>query len=165
VHQNVVFLENVRVKKGASIGPFCVIEGTEIGKAQVGPFARIRPKSEIYDNAKVGNFVEIKNSVVSDGTKVNHLSYIGDCNIGKGTNIGAGAITCNYDGFVKYRTIIGANVFVGSNTAMVAPVQIHDNAIIGAGSVITKDVEEGALSIARERQRNIGGWADRFRKK
>lgn len=158
IHPFVVFRENVRIKRGAEIGPFCVVEGAKIGTSQIGPFSRIRPGSEINDKAKIGNFVEIKNSVVSEGVKINHLTYIGDSSIGKSTNIGAGTITCNYDGVHKYKTYIGKNVFVGSNSALVAPVNIEDNSTIGAGSVITKDVPTDTLAVARGQQRNIENW-------
>jgi bifunctional UDP-N-acetylglucosamine pyrophosphorylase/glucosamine-1-phosphate N-acetyltransferase len=160
-----VFGKNVRLGSGASAGPFCVIEGAEIAKARVGPFARLRPGSEIHDNAKIGNFVEIKNAIVSENSKINHLSYIGDSCIGKNTNIGAGTITCNYDGFKKHRTTIGENVFIGSNSALVAPIQICDNVLIGAGSVITKDVNAGDLALARSKQVNIENGANSFREK
>lgn len=165
VHPYVVFGKNVKIKSGAEIGPFCVVEGAEVKSAQVGPFARLRSGSEIRDGAKIGNFVEIKNSVVHEKTKVNHLSYIGDSNLGKNTNIGAGTITCNYDGFKKYRTEVGEGVFIGSNSALVAPVKIEDGAVIGAGSVITRDVEPSSLAIARGFQKNIKDWAVNFREK
>ncbi|MCR4624135.1 MAG: bifunctional UDP-N-acetylglucosamine diphosphorylase/glucosamine-1-phosphate N-acetyltransferase GlmU [Alphaproteobacteria bacterium] len=165
VHPYVVFGKNVKIKSGTEIGPFCVVEGAEVKSAQVGPFARLRPGSEIHDGAKIGNFVEIKNSVVHEKTKVNHLSYIGDSDLGKGTNIGAGTITCNYDGFKKYRTVIGEKVFIGSNSALVAPVKIENGAIVGAGSVITKNVSENSLAVARGLQKNVRNWAANFRVK
>ena len=165
IHPYVVFGKNVKIKSGAEIGPFCVVESADIRHAQVGPFSRLRPGSEIHDGAKIGNFVEIKNSVINEKTKVNHLSYIGDSDLGKNTNVGAGTITCNYDGFKKYRTEIGKNVFIGSNSALVAPVKISDGAIIGAGSVITKDVNTNSLAIARGFQKNIENWAVNFRLK
>ncbi len=165
IHPYVVFGKNVKIKSGAEVGPFCVVEGTEIRSAQVGPFSRLRPGSEIHDRSKIGNFVEIKNSVIAEKTKVNHLSYIGDSDLGKNTNVGAGTITCNYDGFEKYRTEIGEDVFIGSNSALVAPVRIANGAIIGAGSVITKDVDSDSLAIARGFQRNIKNWAVNFRVK
>ncbi len=165
VHPYVVFGKNVRIKSGAEVGPFCVVEGAQIKSAQVGPFARLRPGSEIHSGAKIGNFVEIKNSSVHEKTKVNHLSYIGDSDLGENTNVGAGTITCNYDGFRKYRTEIGKNVFIGSNSALVAPVKVESGAIIGAGSVITKDVDSNSLAIARGFQRNIKDWAVDFRMK
>ena len=163
IHPYVVFGKNVKIKSGAEIGPFCVVEGAEVKSAQVGPFSRLRPGSEIHDGAKIGNFVEIKNSIINEKTKVNHLSYIGDSDLGKNTNVGAGTITCNYDGFKKYRTEIGENVFIGSNSALVAPVKIANGAIIGAGSVITKDVDSDSLAVARGSQRNIKDWAVNFR--
>ncbi len=165
VYPYVVFGKNVKIKSGAEIGPFCVVDGSAIKSAQVGPFSRLRPGSEIYDGAKIGNFVEIKNSVVREKTKVNHLSYIGDSDLGKNTNIGAGTITCNYDGFRKYQTEIGEGVFIGSNSALVAPVKIEDGAVVGAGSVITKNVDTNALAIARGFQKNVKGWAVNFRVK
>ena len=164
VYPYVVFLKNVIVKSGAQIGPFCVIEGSIIKNAQVGPFTRLRTGADIQNGAKVGNFVEIKNSVISENSKVNHLSYIGDADIGKNTNIGAGTITCNYDGFKKHKTVVGENVFVGSNTALGAPVKIHNNAIVGAGSVVIRDVMADALAIARSDQENIENGAINFRK-
>lgn len=163
VNPYVVFLKHVRIKSGSAIGPFCIVEGSEIKNAQIGPFSRTRPVSIIEENAKIGNFVEIKNSVISKGTKVNHLSYIGDCSVGMNTNIGAGAITCNYDGYKKHRTEIGANVFIGSNSAIVAPLKIEDNALIGAGSTITKDIEKNDLAIARSRQTNYKNGAEKIR--
>ncbi len=159
----VVFLKNVHVKTGAIVGPFCVLEGSTVNNAQIGPFSRLRTGSEICDGAKVGNFVEIKNSTISEGAKVNHLTYIGDSEVGKSTNIGAGTITCNYDGFKKYKTKIGENVFIGSNTALVAPVEIEDNAMVGAGSVITKSVKSGDLAIARGVQKTLENGAIRFK--
>lgn len=165
IHPYVVFGKNVKIKSEAEVGPFCVVEGAEVRSAQVGPFSRLRPGSEIHDGAKIGNFVEIKNSVINEKAKVNHLSYIGDSDLGKNTNVGAGTITCNYDGFKKYRTEIGENVFIGSNSALVAPVKISDGAIIGAGSVITKDVDTNSLAIARGFQKNIENWAVNFRVK
>jgi bifunctional UDP-N-acetylglucosamine pyrophosphorylase/glucosamine-1-phosphate N-acetyltransferase len=158
IHQYVIFLENVRLKSGAEIGPFCVVEGSEVGSAKIGPFTRLRPGNEIGDGAKVGNFVEIKNSVIAENVKINHLSYVGDSEIGKNSNVGAGTITCNYDGINKHKTFVGENVFIGSNTALVAPVKVCANATVGAGSVITEDVEDGALAIARGTQRNIKNW-------
>lgn len=165
IHPYVVFGKNVRIKSGAEIGPFCVVEGAEVRSAQVGPFSRLRPGSEIHNGAKIGNFVEIKNSVVHEKTKVNHLSYIGDSDLGENTNVGAGTITCNYDGFKKYKTEIGKNVFIGSNSALVAPIKIEDGSIIGAGSVITKNVDSNSLAIARGFQRNVKNWAVDFRLK
>lgn len=164
IYPYVYFKPGVYIKSGADIGPFCVIEGAHIAPSSIGPFARLRPNTTILSGAKIGNFVEIKNSEIGTDTKVNHLSYIGDSTLGKQTNIGAGTITCNYDGFKKYRTTIGQNVFIGSNSAIVAPVQINANTMVGAGSVITKDVNSGELAIGRAKQINIKGFVDNFRK-
>lgn len=163
IYPYVYFSTGVHIHSGAKVGPFCVVEGSEIMTAQVGPFSRIRPDTTIYSGAKIGNFVEVKNSKIGEKSKVSHLSYIGDCTIGENTNIGAGTITCNYDGFNKHKTTIGDNVFIGSNTAIVAPVEVEDSAMIAAGSVITKDVSENELGIARGRQNNIPGYANKFR--
>ena len=160
----VVFGPGVRVARGACILPFCHLEGVAIGAgAQIGPFARFRPGSEIGAGAKVGNFVEVKNATFEPGAKANHLSYIGDARVGAKANIGAGTITCNYDGFAKHRTDIGAGAFIGSNTALVAPVTIGDGAFVGAGSTINRDVPPGSLSIARGRQTDIADGAARLR--
>jgi bifunctional UDP-N-acetylglucosamine pyrophosphorylase/glucosamine-1-phosphate N-acetyltransferase len=137
---------------------------TKIGKkASVGPYARLRPGTVLGEGAKVGNFVETKAAVIDAGAKVNHLTYIGDAHIGANANIGAGTITCNYDGFDKYRTEIGENAFVGSNSALVAPVKIGAGAYIGSGSVVTKDVPADALRVERSGQTTRDGWAKRFR--
>ncbi len=136
--------------------------------ASIGPFAHLRPLSEVKAKAKIGNFVELKKSIIGRGSKANHLSYIGDSTVGEETNIGAGTITCNYDGFEKHRTVIGDRVFIGSNVELVAPVQVGKNATVGAGTTITKDVPEGALAVSRAKQRNIEGWnkvVERRRKK
>lgn len=125
----------------------------------IGPFAHLRPLTEVKANAKIGNFVEVKKSVIGEGTKANHLTYIGDSLVGDGVNIGAGTITCNYDGFEKHQTIIGDRVFVGSNVELVAPVKIGNNASIGAGTTVTKDVPDGALAISRVKQKNLRGWS------
>lgn len=155
VHPHVVFGAGVVVEDGAEIRSFSHIDGAHVGKnAVVGPFARLRPGAVIGEEAHVGNFVEVKKSTLGKGAKANHLSYIGDSEVGANANIGAGTITCNYDGKNKYKTVIGKNAFIGSNTALVAPVKVGDNAVIGAGSVITEDVEGGALAIARGRQVN-----------
>jgi bifunctional UDP-N-acetylglucosamine pyrophosphorylase / glucosamine-1-phosphate N-acetyltransferase len=166
VEPHVVFGPGVEVADGATIKAFSHIEGAVIGaRASIGPFARIRPGSSLAEGVKVGNFVELKNASVAKGAKVNHLSYVGDSEIGEGANIGAGTITCNYDGFGKYRTVIGAGAFIGSNTALVAPVTIGDGAVVGAGSVITSDVEADSLAVERSEQRGIAGWAKRFRER
>ena len=164
VEPHVVFGPRVEVADGASIKAFSHIEGAVIGaRASVGPFARIRPGTELGDTARIGNFVELKNARVGRGGKVNHLSYVGDAEVGEGANIGAGTITCNYDGFDKHRTVIGAGAFIGSNSALVAPVTIGEGAIVGAGSVITGDVEPHSLALERNEQKGIAGWAKRFR--
>jgi len=166
VEPHVVFGPGVEVAEGAVIKAFSHIEGAIIGaKASIGPFARIRPGTRLAERSKVGNFVELKNAQVADGAKVNHLSYVGDAEVGAKANIGAGTITCNYDGFGKYRTVIGAGAFIGSNTALVAPVTIGDGAVIGAGSVITEDVEADALAVERSEQKGVAGWARRFRER
>jgi bifunctional UDP-N-acetylglucosamine pyrophosphorylase/glucosamine-1-phosphate N-acetyltransferase len=152
-------LRNVRVGDGTVIEANCVLEDSIIGAGcNVGPFARTRPGTQLATGAKLGNFVETKNAQIGDGAKVNHLSYVGDAVVGAGTNIGAGTITCNYDGANKYKTEIGPDVFVGSNTALVAPVVVAKGATIAAGSVITGDVGENQLAVARGKQRNIDGW-------
>jgi bifunctional UDP-N-acetylglucosamine pyrophosphorylase/glucosamine-1-phosphate N-acetyltransferase len=166
VEPHVVFGPGVEVADGATIHAFSHIEGAVIGvKASIGPFARIRPGTRLADRTKVGNFVELKKAEVAEGAKVNHLSYVGDASVGAGANIGAGTITCNYDGFGKYKTVIGAGAFIGSNTALVAPVTIGDGAVVGAGSVITHDVESDSLAVERTEQRGIAGWAKRFRER
>jgi bifunctional UDP-N-acetylglucosamine pyrophosphorylase/glucosamine-1-phosphate N-acetyltransferase len=166
VEPHVVFGPGVKVADGATIKAFSHIDGAVIGiKANIGPFARIRPGTVLGDKAKVGNFVELKKAQVGEGAKVNHLSYVGDASIGARANIGAGTITCNYDGFGKYRTEIGAGAFIGSNTALVAPVRVGDGAIVGAGSVITRDVEPDSLAVERSEQKGIAGWAKRFRER
>jgi len=140
------------------------IEGAEVGRgAIVGPFARLRPGARLEDDVHIGNFVEVKNSHVEKGAKANHLAYLGDARVGAGANIGAGTITCNYDGFDKHHTDIGAGAFIGSNSSLVAPVKIGDGAYVGAGSTIAKPVEENALAVVRAEQRTVSGWAEKFR--
>ena len=166
VEPHVVFGPGVGIADGATIHAFSHIEGALIGaKASIGPFARIRPGTKLGDGTKVGNFVELKKAEIGEGAKVNHLSYVGDATIGAQANIGAGTITCNYDGFGKYRTVIGAGAFIGSNTALVAPVTIGDGAVVGAGSVITEDVDPDSLAVERSEQKGIAGWAKRFRER
>jgi bifunctional UDP-N-acetylglucosamine pyrophosphorylase/glucosamine-1-phosphate N-acetyltransferase len=161
---NVVFGPGVTVGDHVVIKGFCHIEGTVIeAGAQVGPFARLRPGAVIGEAAHIGNFVEIKAAAIEAGAKVNHLSYVGDARVGARANVGAGTITCNYDGFVKARTEIGAGAFIGSNTALVAPVTVGAGAIVAAGSVITRDVAADALAVARGQQVEKPGWAARFR--
>jgi bifunctional UDP-N-acetylglucosamine pyrophosphorylase/glucosamine-1-phosphate N-acetyltransferase len=166
VEPHVVFGPGVTIADGATIHAFSHIEGAVIGaRASIGPFARIRPGTRLGDRTKVGNFVELKKADVAAGAKVNHLSYVGDSTIGERANIGAGTITCNYDGYGKYRTEIGEGAFIGSNTALVAPVRIGEGAVVGAGSVITRDVEADSLAVERSDQRGIAGWARRFRER
>ncbi|WP_372965025.1 bifunctional UDP-N-acetylglucosamine diphosphorylase/glucosamine-1-phosphate N-acetyltransferase GlmU [Marinobacter sp.] len=173
---NVVFEGRVHLGNNVSIGPGCVIkdatiadgadikahsviDGAVVGaNAQIGPFARLRPGTELAANTKVGNFVETKKAIVGEGSKINHLSYVGDASLGHNVNIGAGTITCNYDGVNKFKTVLGDDVFVGSNTSLVAPVTVADDATIGAGSTITRDVAQRELAVARGKQRNISGW-------
>lgn len=152
-------LKNCRIGNNTEIAANSVLEDSVIGShCTIGPFARIRPGTELHDEAKIGNFVEIKKSVIGRHSKVNHLSYVGDSELGQDVNVGAGTITCNYDGVNKFKTIIGDNVFIGSNTALVAPVTVASGATVGAGSVITRDVAEKQLAIARGRQNNLDGW-------
>lgn len=162
VEPNVVFGANVRVGPRARIRAFSHLEGARIGAgASIGPFARLRPGADIAAEAHIGNFVEIKNARIARGAKANHLAYIGDAAVGANANIGAGTITCNYDGFKKYKTEIGAGAFIGSNSALVAPVKIGRGAVVGAGSVIVRDVAAGALAVARGKQIERAGWAAR----
>lgn len=152
-------IRNARIGANTRIEANSIIEGSTVAaNCVVGPFARLRPGSELGENAKVGNFVELKKSILGAGSKINHLSYVGDASIGKSTNIGAGVITCNYDGVNKHRTTIGDEAFVGSNCALVAPIEIGSGVTVGAGSVVTDDVPEGHLTVARGRQKNIAGW-------
>ncbi len=163
IEPNVIFGPGVTVETGARIRAFSHLEGCHVGAgAIVGPFARLRPGAELANDSHVGNFVEIKNARIGEGTKVNHLSYIGDAEVGGGTNIGAGTITCNYDGVSKHRTEIGARAFIGSDTMLVAPVRIGDGAMTATGSVITSDVPPGALAVARARQETKPGYATRL---
>jgi len=161
---HVVFGPGVTIRDNVEVVAFCHLTGVEIAeKAIVGPFARIRPGTRIGPEVRIGNFVEVKGSVLDKGAKANHLSYIGDTHVGAGANIGAGTITCNYDGFLKSRTEIGAGAFIGSNTALVAPVTVGEGAIVGAGSVITVDVKPNALAVERSQQVEREGWATQFR--
>ena len=180
---NVVIEGDTVIADNVRIGPNCVISNSQIGpnvqihantvienavvgaNSQLGPFARLRPGTELEDGVKIGNFVETKNAKLSSGAKINHLSYVGDASVGKNTNIGAGVITCNYDGANKHHTSIGENVFVGSDCQLVAPVTIEDGATIGAGSTITNDVSANMLAISRGKQREINGWQRPTKKK
>lgn len=159
----VVFGPGVTVESGAHIKAFSHLEGAHVGaRAVVGPYARLRPGAELSNDVRVGNFVEVKNATIRDAAKVNHLSYVGDASIGPRSNVGAGTITCNYDGVFKHRTEIGSDVFIGSNTMLVAPVTIGDNAMTATGGTITKDVPPGDMAVARARQVNKTGFARRF---
>jgi bifunctional UDP-N-acetylglucosamine pyrophosphorylase/glucosamine-1-phosphate N-acetyltransferase len=161
---NVVFRPGVSVGDNVEIRAFCHLEGAEIAAgAIVGPFARLRPGARIGIDAHIGNFVEIKEALIETGAKINHLSYVGDARVGPNANVGAGTITCNYDGFFKSHTDIGAGAFIGSNTALVAPVKVGDGAITGAGSVITTDIPADALAVERNNQKHLEGWAAKFR--
>lgn len=166
IEPHVVFGPNVHVHDGACIRAFSHLEGTEVKQgAVIGPFARLRPGTTIEAEAKIGNFVEIKNSFVGEGSKVNHLSYIGDSQLGSEVNIGAGTITCNYDGFAKHKTDIGEGAFVGSNSTLIAPLKIEKGAYIAAGSTMTKNVPQDALGIGRSKSEISEGWAVQYRKK
>jgi bifunctional UDP-N-acetylglucosamine pyrophosphorylase/glucosamine-1-phosphate N-acetyltransferase len=173
---NVVLEGRVELGAGASIGPNCVLRDVVVGagttihamshlqessvgsRCQIGPFARLRPGTVLAEGAKIGNFVETKKANIGAGSKVNHLTYVGDCDMGQGVNVGAGTITCNYDGANKHLTRIGDGVFIGSNSTLVAPLTIDKDAFVGAGATITRSVDEGELAVARARQRNIKGW-------
>jgi bifunctional UDP-N-acetylglucosamine pyrophosphorylase/glucosamine-1-phosphate N-acetyltransferase len=164
VEQNVVFGPGVTVEEGARIRAFSHLEGAQVGKgAIVGPFARLRPGAQLGPQVRIGNFVEVKNATLEEGAKANHLAYVGDAHVGEKANLGAGTITCNYDGFEKHRTEIGKGVFVGSNTALVAPVKIGDGVYIGSGSVISKDVPADALVVTRGPLDQRDGWAAKVR--
>lgn len=173
---NCIFIGDVEIADGVSIGPNCIIENSSIGsnsvvlansiiesstiaeEVSIGPFARLRPGTELKNKSKIGNFVETKKTVVGEGSKINHLSYVGDSILGKKVNVGAGTITCNYDGINKFVTEIDDEVFVGSNSSLVAPIKIGKGSTIGAGSTITKEIADGQLAIARSKQKNIDGW-------
>jgi bifunctional UDP-N-acetylglucosamine pyrophosphorylase/glucosamine-1-phosphate N-acetyltransferase len=163
IGQCVVLGPGVTIESGAEILPFCHLEGCHVSAgATVGPFARLRPGAELGGDVHVGNFVEIKNSVLEEGVKVGHLTYLGDTHVGERTNIGAGTVTCNYDGVSKHRTEIGARAFIGSDTMLVAPVRVGAGAMTGSGSVITEDVPDDALAIGRARQVNKPGLGRRL---
>ena len=164
IEPNVVFAPGVAVGEGATIRAFSHLEGASVGPgAIIGPYARLRPGAVLAADVHVGNFVEIKNVTVAEGAKVNHLTYLGDGSVGARANIGAGTITCNYDGYDKHRTEIGAGAFIGSNSSLVAPVRIGAGAITGAGSVVTRDVPDGALVVERSPAVVKAGWATDFR--
>jgi bifunctional UDP-N-acetylglucosamine pyrophosphorylase/glucosamine-1-phosphate N-acetyltransferase len=164
VEPYVVFGPSVSVEDGALIRSFSHLEGARVGRgASVGPYARLRPGAQLGEKVRIGNFVEVKQSEIGAGSAANHLSYIGDTTVGENANIGAGTITCNYDGVEKHRTEIGSGAFIGSNSALVAPVKIGDGAYVGSGSVITRDVPDGALAVGRARQAVKEGWAERLK--
>lgn len=163
VEPNVFFGPGVRIADGATIRGFSHIEGAEIGAGcEVGPFARLRPGTVLDEKAKIGNFVETKKTHLGKGAKANHLTYLGDATVGAGANIGAGTITCNYDGVMKHRTTIGSHAFIGSDTMLVAPVSVGDGALTGSGSVITEDVPAGAVALGRAKQVNKPGLAGKL---
>ncbi len=163
VEPYVVFGPGARIAGGARIRSFSHVEGAVVAaRAEVGPYARLRPGADLGAEVKVGNFVEVKNVAMAKGAKANHLAYLGDGTVGEGANVGAGTIFCNYDGFSKHRTEVGAGAFIGSNSALVAPVRIGEGAMTGSGSVITEDVPDGALALGRARQEVRPGWAERF---
>ena len=163
IEPNVIFGPGVTVETGARIRAFSHLEGAHVGaRATVGPYARLRPGAELSNDVHIGNFVEVKNAILGEGAKANHLTYIGDADIGEATNIGAGTVTCNYNGVEKHRTEIGARAFIGSDTMLVAPVRVGDGAITASGSVITKDVPDGALALARGQQENRPGMAQKL---
>lgn len=166
VGQNTVFGPGVSIGDGVTIKPFCHLEGCSVADgATIGPFARLRPGTELGEGTRVGNFVETKNAIVEAGAKLNHLSYVGDAHVGAKANIGAGTITCNYDGHAKHKTVIGAGAFIGSNSALVAPLTIGARAIVGAGSTVTKSVGDDALAVARGQQKTIDNGAARLRER
>jgi bifunctional UDP-N-acetylglucosamine pyrophosphorylase/glucosamine-1-phosphate N-acetyltransferase len=163
IEPNVVFGPGVAIADGAHIKAFSHLEGARVGEGcEVGPYARLRPGTVLERSVKVGNFVEIKNAVLGEGAKASHLTYLGDADVGAGANIGAGTITCNYDGYFKYRTVIGPRAFIGSNSALIAPVKIGADAIVAAGSAVSRDVDDGELRMVRAEQLVKPGWADRF---
>jgi bifunctional UDP-N-acetylglucosamine pyrophosphorylase/glucosamine-1-phosphate N-acetyltransferase len=163
IEPNVYFGPDVTIESGTHIRAFSHLEGCHVSQgAIVGPFARLRPGAELSENVRVGNFVEIKNAQIGNGAKVNHLSYVGDAEIGKTANLGAGTVTCNYDGVMKHKTIIGEGAFIGSSTMLIAPVKIGANAMTASGSVITKDVPDAALALARAPQINKAGLAKKL---
>jgi bifunctional UDP-N-acetylglucosamine pyrophosphorylase/glucosamine-1-phosphate N-acetyltransferase len=163
IEPNVVFGPGVSVADGATIHAFCHLEGAQVGEGvSVGPFARLRPGTVLGKGAKIGNFVEVKNTELGEGAKANHLTYLGDATVGAGANIGAGTITCNYDGYFKHRTVIGERAFIGSNSALIAPVSVGADAIVAAGSAVSRDVAPGELRMVRAEQLVKPGWADRF---
>jgi bifunctional UDP-N-acetylglucosamine pyrophosphorylase/glucosamine-1-phosphate N-acetyltransferase len=151
------------VADNVTIHAFCHIEGASLASGvEVGPYARLRPGAVLEEKSKIGNFVEMKKAVLGPGAKANHLTYLGDAEVGAGANIGAGTITCNYDGYFKHKTVIGERAFIGSNSALIAPVRIGADAIVAAGSAVSRDVADGELRLVRAEQLIKPGWADRF---
>ena len=166
IEPHVFFGPGVKIETQSILRAFSYLEDCTVGEnTTVGPFARIRPGTKLGKKVRVGNFVELKNTIVDDGSKIPHLSYIGDASLGKAVNIGAGTITCNYDGHKKHKTILEDHVFIGSNSSLVAPITIGENAIIGAGSTVTKDVEKEGLALSRSPQSVIANGAKKFRAK
>lgn len=166
IEPGVFFGLGVTVESGATVKAWSHLEGAHVGKeASVGPFVRLRPGAKLSAKVKIGNFVEVKNATFGEGAQASHLTYVGDADVGARANLGCGVITCNYDGFDKYKTVIGEDAFIGSDTALVAPVRIGARAFTGSGSVITKDVPDDALAVARGRQKDIPGWAKAFRER
>jgi bifunctional UDP-N-acetylglucosamine pyrophosphorylase/glucosamine-1-phosphate N-acetyltransferase len=163
IEPNVFFGPGVSVADSVTIRAFCHLEGASLASGvEVGPYARLRPGAVLAEQVKIGNFVEVKKAVLGKGAKANHLSYIGDAEVGAGANIGAGTITCNYDGYFKHKTVIGERAFIGSNSALIAPVKIGADAIVAAGSAVSRDVADGELRLVRGEQLVKLGWADRF---
>jgi bifunctional UDP-N-acetylglucosamine pyrophosphorylase/glucosamine-1-phosphate N-acetyltransferase len=159
-------LKVVSVAEGGDIRPFCHLEGARVGaRAQIGPYSRLRPGTELAEETHIGNFVELKNAQVGFNSKINHLSYVGDATVGRKVNIGAGTITCNYDGANKYRTVIEDGAFIGSDTQLVAPVTVGEGATLGAGTTLTKDAPAGQLTLSRAKQLTIPGWQRPVKKK
>ena len=163
IEPNVVFGPGVSVAGGVLIRAFSHLEGARLETGvEIGPYARLRPGAVLEQGAKIGNFVEVKNATMGAGAKANHLTYLGDAEIGAGANIGAGTITCNYDGYFKHKTVIGERAFIGSNSALIAPVRIGADAIVAAGSAVSRDVADGELRMVRAEQLVKPGWGDRF---
>ena len=163
IEQNVVMAPGVTVADNVTIHAFCHLEGATLASGvSIGPYARLRPGARLGEQVKIGNFVEVKNAIIGKGAKANHLSYIGDAEVGEGANLGAGTITCNYDGYFKHKTVIGPRAFIGSNSALIAPVRIGADAIVAAGSAVSRDVADGELRMVRAEQLVKPGWADRF---
>lgn len=159
-------MRNTTVEDGVEILPFCHFEGAAVGRdSRVGPYSRLRPGAELTGNNHIGNFVEVKKSVIGQDSKVNHLTYIGDADVGARVNVGAGTITCNYDGVNKFRTVIGDDAFIGSDTQLIAPVEVGAGATIGAGTTLTKNAPAGKLTLSRARQMTIDGWTRPVKKK